>query len=76
LLGYDVSHHHGEGLRAVETQVHKPKESPRKAESKWFSRKTLETYGHTCTAEKDKNTAKLVETLEGEFNSIYLKTYD
>lgn len=55
MLGYDVSHHdHGEGLRKHEAKVQKPENTPSRPSSKWFSRKTLETYGHVCTVEKDK----------------------
>jgi protein-arginine kinase len=76
-LGYDVSHHdHGEGLRKHEAKVQKPENTPRRPSSKWFSRKTLETYGHLCTEERDKNTAELINTLQDEFNQVYMKTYN
>jgi len=38
LLGYDVSHHHGEDLRKEEAKVQKPELNLRRADSKWFSK--------------------------------------
>ena len=69
LQGFD-SHpsrpHSSEGLREAPKPIERKK-------SKWYSRKTLETYGHVCAAEKDKTTAELVGILKQEFNTVYLK---